>query len=463
MPFRKTQNTQIFESWFRLQLLGCAVICVLGTGCRQRAYTELYVENMASEIRMLEDRIYEYDAAYLEKDSEYESKVQELERLKKKNVELLGQLSNLQDPSSSSQIMGRPPRRLNGQPESHDPIQLQPDTYFEPRQGNVYELPSVLNPESTKPEYIENPPAVPRTQAAPSPLNKKSETPNANDFLPPGSDSFPSAKKLPDKPKSPHEEPQASNVNRIPKRNPNLPAVDTLTEQVIMPESIIRSAQQPKLMVVPSQPSNLPLPDSSPPNKVPSLLQRALPKIKEGDTQGAIQGGKIRLPEGSKVQFASAVEPVANIKLMEVTDNKIVEIAFHPMMCRGHNFDEKPGDDGLYLVLTPINATGQAINETGTLTIIVEDANETKDSGRVARWVFTPEQLAETLEPVGTAQGFHLSLPWKNNLPTSKVVTVYLQFLTSNGRTLINKREIHLRMPSTEQPVWTPRKSTAVR
>ena len=409
---------------------------MLGTGCRQRAYTELYVENMASEIRMLEDRIYEYDAAYLEKDSEYESKVQELERLKKKNAELLGQLSNLQDPSSSSLRMGRPPRRLNGQPESHDPIQLQPDTYFEPRQGNVYELPSVLNPESTKPEYIENPPAVPRTQAAPS---------------------------LPDKPKSPHEEPQASNVNRIPKRNPNLPAVDTLTEQVIMPESIIRSAQQPKLMVVPSQPSNLPLPDSSPPNKVPSLLQRALPKIKEGDTQGAIQGGKIRLPEGSKVQFASAVEPVANIKLMEVTDNKIVEIAFHPMMCRGHNFDEKPGDDGLYLVLTPSNATGQAINETGTLTIIVEDANETKDSGRVARWVFTPEQLAETLEPVGTAQGFHLSLPWKNNLPTSKVVTVYLQFLTSNGRTLINKREIHLRMPSTEKPVWTPRKSTAVR
>ena len=409
---------------------------MLGTGCRQRAYTELYVENMASEIRMLEDRIYEYDAAYLEKDSEYESKVQELERLKKKNAELLGQLSNLQDPSSSSLRMGRPPRRLNGQPESHDPIQLQPDTYFEPRQGNVYELPSVLNPESTKPEYIENPPAVPRTQAAPS---------------------------LPDKPKSPHEEPQASNVNRIPKRNPNLPAVDTLTKQVIMPESIIRSAQQPKLMVVPSQPSNLPLPDSSPPNKVPSLLQRALPKIKEGDTQGAIQGGKIRLPEGSKVQFASAVEPVANIKLMEVTDNKIVEIAFHPMMCRGHNFDEKPGDDGLYLVLTPSNATGQAINETGTLTIIVEDANETKDSGRVARWVFTPEQLAETLEPVGTAQGFHLSLPWKNNLPTSKVVTVYLQFLTSNGRTLINKREIHLRMPSTEKPVWTPRKSTAVR
>ncbi len=33
-------------------------------GCQRRAYTDLYVERMAGEIRELEDRIYEYDAAY---------------------------------------------------------------------------------------------------------------------------------------------------------------------------------------------------------------------------------------------------------------------------------------------------------------------------------------------------------------------------------------------------------------
>ncbi len=41
------------------------LLLVLGmSGCAQRAYNELYVENMASEIRLLEDRIYEYDAEY---------------------------------------------------------------------------------------------------------------------------------------------------------------------------------------------------------------------------------------------------------------------------------------------------------------------------------------------------------------------------------------------------------------
>lgn len=447
MSFRKTQNTQTIDRRFRLRLLCCAIVCLFGTGCRQRAYTELYVENMASEIRMLEDRIFEYDAAYVEKDAGYESAVQELDRLRKKTAELQRQLSTLKLPNTSSPSVENPPLRLRGQPRI--PNEAVPDESFA--------IPSVLIPDSTKMETIENPPVVSRTPGVPPTLNNKSRTPDAGELLPPA---LPT---LPDKPKNLPDETQTFNGNRFPKSKLNLPAVDSLTEQVSMPESMVRSAQQPKLMVAPSQPSNQQPADSSQPNSAPSLLRRAFPKIKGDNSQGAIQRGMIRLPEGSKVQFASAVEPVANSKPLEVVDNKIVEIAFHPTMCRGHNFDDRAGDDGLYLVVTPINATGQVLNQTGTLTVIVEDAAELKDYGRIASWEFTPEQLAETLEPIGTAQGFHLSLPWQDKIPTSKIVTVFLRYSNANGRTLVNRREVHLRIASTEQPVWTPRKSTASR
>ena len=444
MSFQKTQITQTIDRWFRLPILCCAIVCMMGTGCRQRAYTELYVENMASEIRMLEDRIFEYDAAYLEKDAGYESAVQELDRLRKKTAELQRQLSILKLPDTASPTLENPPLRLRGQPRA--PTETVPDESLT--------FPSAMIPDSTKVEVIENPPVVSRTPVAPPPLNNKSRTPDAGELLPPA---LPT---LRDKPKKLPDEPQASNGNRFPKSNLNLPAVDSLTEQVSMPESMVRSAQQPKLMVAPSQPSNVQPTDSSQPNNAPSLLRRAFPKIKGDNTQGAIQRGMIRLPEGSKVQFASAVEPVVNSKPMEVVDNKIVEIAFHPTMCRGHNFDDRAGDDGLYLVVTPINATGQVLNQTGTLTVIVEDAAEPKDSGRIASWEFSPEQLAETLEPIGTAQGFHLSLPWQDKIPTSKIVTVFLRYSDAIGRTRVNRREVHLRINSTEQPVWTPRKST---
>ena len=244
---------------------------------------------------------------------------------------------------------------------------------------------------------------------------------------------------------------------RFPKRDSVLPTAESLAEQVSMPESMVRSAQQPKLMVAPS-PSAIPTnANPSQSDNAPSLLQKLFPK----NPQGAIQSGRIRLPEGSKVQFASANEPIANSEPTEVVDKKIVEIGFHSTMCHGHNFDDRPGDDGLYLVVTPINAAGQILNQPGTLTVVVEDRAETKDNGRIAAWEFTPEQLTETLEPIGTAQGFHLRLPWQDKRPSSKVVTVYLRYSIENGRTLVNQREVHLRIPTNGQPVWTARTSNA--
>lgn len=439
-------------------------------GCRQRAYTELYVENMASEVRMLEDRIYEFDAANgsLEQENIYLAK--EVEELKRKYAELTKTQGLELNSGNTSQKKSSPPLKFKRQTDPYESFETPKTQDYGSVPGEPYQIPTVLIPEPVKSESVQNPPVVSRTPIAPpslgpapldktpldkTPLDKKQAAPETGDQLPP-----------PVLPGNAKRDPEAS--NRFPKRNPNLPASETLTEQIQMPESMVRSAQQPKLIVVPAQPSpeqpfDLPTGTPSQPNSAPSLLQRAFPKIKDGNPQGAIQRGKIRLPEGAKVQLASANEPIANSKPTAVVDTKIVEIAFHPTMCRGHNFDDRPGDDGLYLVVTPVNATGQILNQTGTLTVIVEDAAEPKDNGRIAAWEITSEQLAETLEPIGAAQGFHLSLPWQGKVPTSKVVTVYLRFSDALGRTHVNQREVHLRIPTTEQPVWTPRKTATTK
>ena len=454
MPSEKQKNLQTIDRWLNQRFLCCAIVCLLGTGCRQRAYTELYVENMASELRMLEDRIYDFDAANdsLEQDKVYLT--QQVEELKRKYAELMKTQGMELTPGITSRKRSTPPLRLKGQTEPIESFEIPQRQGYESIPGETYQFPSVLIPDPVKSESVLNPPV--RTPVAPplapSPLDKKQVAPYSGDLLP-----------APVLPSNPKVEPEAS--NRFPNRNPNLPAIENLTEQFKMPESMVRSAQQPKLMVVPAQPSPsqpFELPSTNPPksNTLPSLLQRAFPKIKDGDPQSANQRGMIRLPEGAKVQFASANEPIAGREPMEIVDSKIVEIAFHPTMCRGHNFDDKPGDDGLYLVVTPVNATGQVMNKPGTLTVIVEDAAETKDNGRIAAWEITPEQLAETLEPIGAAQGFHLSLPWQGKLPTSKVVTVYLRYSDALGRTRVNQREVHLRTTTTEQQVWTPRKTT---
>ena len=167
------------------------------------------------------------------------------------------------------------------------------------------------------------------------------------------------------------------------------------------------------------------------------------------------------MPEGSNVQWASASEPIIRTSNesnpADIVDNKVMEIGFHPTICRGHNFDQTPGDEGLYLVLTPLNASGQVVNVAGKLTVVVEDATILENNGRIARWEFEPSELHEMLTPIGASQGFHLSLPWQESTPNSQDVTVYLRYELNDGRSMVNNRIIHLRKPTKGQTVWTPR------
>ena len=268
-------------------LLCCALGATLLTGCRQRAYTELYIENMASEIRLLEDRIYEYDAAYMDKDAGYESAVIQLERLKKKNAEL--ELALLQSTDGSSRKS--PSLKLKAKPQPNGSIDLQ--------SSGPFEIPSVLMPDFPRSEIIESPPVVSRTPVAPPALNSKPQNQDATDSSPSGTDSILPAPATPNKPIGSPEEPRAFNQSRPSNRNSVLPNAESLTEQVVLPESMVRSAQQPRLMVTPSRPGSVqpePLPSASDPSNypsqprsMPSLLQKAFPKIKDGNTQGAIQ------------------------------------------------------------------------------------------------------------------------------------------------------------------------------
>jgi len=443
-----------------ISVICCAFACMLTAGCRQRAYTELYVENMAAEIRGLEDRVYEYDAAY-------QAQEIELDELRRTNEQLEGKLRDVKEnaggaaDNSSRKFKGSGPK-IQGRPE---PYEVTPES-ISPRE--TYDAPSVLIPDSrpnsnpsASPEVLEKPPAVMRSPVAPPalkvPAAQDELLPNVEPLLPPAN----RTEKL-----GSEGEPRTMLKNRPKPNTSGFPSPESLVEQVVMPDNMVRSAQQPRLIMEPPPQSNsIPFPTSgsggAPASNVPSLLPKAFQNLPANNPQGSLQRKQIRLPEGSSVQRASANEPVPSSESsqtsLEITDKKMIDIAFHPTLCRGHNFDEKPGDDGLYLVVTPLNSAGQVLNTSGTLSVIVEDESIGDGQGRIAAWEFTPAELKEMLTPIGASQGFHLSLPWQEVQPKSQKITVYLRYVLDDGRIHVNKRAIQLRKPGVGQSVWTPR------
>ena len=413
-----------------------AVVLLATPACRQAAFNEYYVESMASEIRALEDRIYEYDSAYQSLEMENEDLRAKHERLQRKLREL--------EEEDSLTLKSKPSRS-----PARDP---------KPSQGAINsEAFELVTPPNDKKE--EPAPIVPRTPVSPPP-DPKTESSN------PGTDSVPgllpgtTPSTLPTPAKEPAETglPKASDGEVLPppitngsssipnrSRKVNEFKSSDLVEEYTMPPAI-RSAQQPNGQ-------NLLPPPALSPNQLNSTPR--LPTL-PGSTPGAIIQGKIKVPTNGDVVQASATEVVHHTNAKVIEDRRVVGIDFHPTLCRGINLDNQPGDDGLYLVVTPKNQAGQIVNDEGKLTIVAEEIIDDKPV-RISAWEIDSDEMKEYLEPIGASQGYHLRLPWQSTPPNGRTVQVFVKCEFEDGRKPVNRKELTLSKSTSRPLTWTPR------
>ncbi len=163
----------------------CSLLLVTAgqSGCANRAYNDLYIENMAAEIRELEDQLYEYDHEYRLVEQELDSVLSENERLRQ-------QLETVEKPAQDQKALGSQqpgPSRRPVEPEPALPSimeggnggtrnsdaksNLLPDKFPEPPSQNLQPGGRNAPPASDSP--------FPRND-----LPAPSEIPNADDFDP---------------------------------------------------------------------------------------------------------------------------------------------------------------------------------------------------------------------------------------------------------------------------------------
>lgn len=438
--FQSLFDTVIAFREFSIRRCGSALVIavvILATpACRQAAFNEYYVESMASEIRALEDRIYEYDSAYQSLEVENEDLRAKHERLQRK-------LQELEEEDGLS---------LKSKP-SRSPARDQ-----KPSQGAIdSETFELVPPPKVKTE--EPAPIVPRTPVSPPADPKtdlpKQETESSPSILPGASPGLlpPPVKEssetgLP-KPGDGEVLPQpisngTSSIPNRPRKVSDLKSSD-LVEEYTMPPAI-RSAQQPNGANLLPPPSLNPTPMNATP-RLPTL---------PSNTPGAIIQGQIKVPTHSDVVQASATEVVDHLGTEPVEDRRVIGIDFHPTLCRGINLDNQPGDDGLYLVITNKNKAGQIVNDEGKLTIVAEEIIE-DEPVRISAWEIDSDEMKEYLEPIGVSQGYHLRLPWQATAPTGRTIQVFVKCEFEDGRKLVNRKEITLSKSTNRPLTWTPR------
>jgi hypothetical protein len=141
----------------------------------------------------------------------------------------------------------------------------------------------------------------------------------------------------------------------------------------------------------------------------------------------------------------------------EIVDPRIVELRFHPSLSQSANFDQRSNDDGLYLVLQPLNSQGRMVPTPAKLSVVVLDPAREGDAARIGRWDFEQDEVEQKLQPLGSRQGIHLTLRWQDAEPTADRVIVFARYTFPNGRQVIGQKDIFVSVGNDFPTVWSPR------
>ncbi|MEZ6135254.1 MAG: hypothetical protein R3C53_10125 [Pirellulaceae bacterium] len=360
--------------------------CFALSGCHGRAYNDVYLENLATEIRGLEDQLYEYD-------HEYRILEQELASLRRENQRLQ---------SSSTQTLSKPAR---------PPIRSQQQPLpFQPRNGELFvpgPIEEVMPKSILEPDSIQIDPGI-----------SDNSTDSTGETAPPASSPFP-ASDLP--------APGGS-------RSGNSSSGDFNAEELLPPT------------IEPGEPMPPPL---------PVMLESIQAKLAPEDSL-EMNLSRIEIP-AQLTGHATDNRATISIATEKVTDRRVVELAFHPSLSRAANFDDNSDDDGLYLVLQPRNERGQMVAEVASLTVLILDPARTGDAARIGQWDYSAEEVRDKLQPIGTSQGIHLTLPWNGPDPKADRVIVFATYTFENGRQVIGQKEIYVSTTGSTRTVWAPR------
>jgi len=399
----------------------CSAICcalVFSQGCQRRAYNDLYAENMAGEIRELEDRIYEYDSAY-------QGIEEELAVLQSENARLHEKLMAIESSPTKTSAGGRSLFKgfqgSSAEQNSSGPKSFPPSS----SESSNSSFPLIPTPDPVS----NGPPSIP------SKSSSGPKTPSVDSMLPPPI-TKPSESKA--KAKSDLDGLKEPKVEMPPSGSPTLPRSDIPKFNSPLP---LESGNE----------SILPVPAPAKDKMVPPPLT-SLPSMNDASS---IEDGRIDLP--ASIQAASFVQTPKSLPSNKVQDAKVIEIAFHPTLCRGQNLDSKDGEDGLYLVFQPRNAIGETIDKPATLTIVALDPNRPEQQSKIGRWAFTPEEVEAMLEPVGISHGYHIPMQWQEAKPLGDAVQIFVRYEMADGRRLVNERRVQLHISTTGSATWTPR------
>jgi hypothetical protein len=162
----------------------------------------------------------------------------------------------------------------------------------------------------------------------------------------------------------------------------------------------------------------------------------------------------IPAPDAAAAASAAATDQAA---YTPPDDLRVTHLVINPVLTSGHNFDRRPGDDGISVVFEPRNAEDAFVPRAGDISIVVLDPSAEGESQRVARWDFPRDEALHRIRTEQFGRGLNFKLPWPGEPPQHERLYVFVRYTSDDGRVLEDKREIEVAGEGTFSERWTPK------
>lgn len=408
--FDQQRNASLRRSLF----VACILCIAIQSGCRKAAYTELYIEQLNNEARLLEDRIYEYDSAYRELEHEVQSLHHENERLRGQ----LGSAQSLRSRKSQSNLeFEEIPPGSSASPQRTTPKEKPRTERPAPAQNKTpKDSPAVIESEPLEPPAIELP-------SPPSMLNDSSST-----------------------------DPVGTSVDYVAvSRAGNKPR--PVDDQVVQAVAV-STAIEPEEEIAESEEVR----DA----EEQSDAKEQSDAVASDESSFPVDAEVIETQQAYAPHLSPSASTTATSSIGSDNTEDVIELMFHPAFTRAIDADKTPGEESFRMILQPKLASGKVVPVNGHLTIVVVDPNATNPDNpdapvSLGRWTFTPEQLLQYFDPIGSANGYRFEMGPLQSKPTKSELTIFVRLEYEDGRKLVNQFTIHPDSNPTDKPIWTAR------
>lgn len=122
----------------------------------------------------------------------------------------------------------------------------------------------------------------------------------------------------------------------------------------------------------------------------------------------------------------------------------------------GFNKDDLPGDDGLIILLQPLDGDEHAVKAQGTLQVGVQEISSEGLKVPLSTWDLDAEQLRKSWKQGLFSSSYTFQLPWRE-VPQSDKLRITARLALNDGRVLEADRDVQVRLPAGVKPrIFTP-------